>query len=201
MPLVDFGYATPICGQWVCGLSAHWKYLGYKTPNVDANLGQHIPNATFSSINFFGPNVLRDFTSLTRLNQEFLSLVFGGMRLQNGYVYFGVGPLFFASSNSIYVSSVHIPNGIGDFLISASSTDHKTSWGVATQLGYNYYLGATCFLSMSYTYAQTRKIHYNNTVNAAQLNGENIPGPTNLYLDRSIGFSSQEILISINKVF
>lgn len=124
-----------------------------------------------------------------------------GKQIINGQAYVGLGPVFFTASNSIYVSSVHTPNGVGDHLISTSVISHKTVWGGAAQMGYQYFINPNSFINISYTYLQSRNHHFNNTINAAILNGANDPGPTTLSLNRSIKFSAQEFMLSINQMF
>lgn len=200
-PMIQIGYWAPLRCNYLWGVGTQWNYLGYKTPNDNTSRGQYIPNATFSSINFFGPEVRRDFSSQTRLNNKFLFLAFLGMSARNGYVYLGIGPALLTASNSIYVSSIHTPNGTGDNLTSGSVTAHKTLWGGALQVGYNYYIEPTIFLNMNYSYLASGTHHFKNSVNAAKLNGFDTPGPAKLKLNRSIKFNVQEFGLSINKVF
>jgi hypothetical protein len=94
-PIADLGHQFCIFNDWLASFSAEWKYLNYKTPNVNSSKGQIIPNATFSSINFFGPNVIRDFTSKTYLYNEVKLLGCLGREILNGYAYSGLGPVFF----------------------------------------------------------------------------------------------------------
>lgn len=199
--MLQVGYWTPVCREWLLGVTLQGKYLGYDTPNVNTSRGQHLPNASFSSINIFGPNVTRDFTSQTRVKSEVITLLYAGAQLNKGYVYLGVGPALFRAANSLYVSSVHKPNGVGDNLISTSVTNSQTVWGGAAQVGYNYYLNPTCFLGFSYTYSDTGKKKFSNSVNTAILNGFDNPGPTTLNLGRTVSLGVQEVMFSINKVF
>jgi outer membrane protein W len=200
-PVIQLGYRFPLCDDWMMGLLVQWKYLNYKTPNVNSSRGQILPNASFSSINIFGPEVIRDFTSKTRLNNEVMLLGYLGKEIINGYAYAGLGPVFFTAANSMYVSSVHTPNGVGDHLISTSVTSNKTVWGGAAQVGYQYCLNENSFINISYTYLQTARYHFNNTANAATLNGANDPGATTLFLRRAIKFSSQDVMFSMNLGF
>lgn len=200
-PTIELGHQFCLCNDWIVGFSAKWKYLNYKTPNVNSSKGQIIPNATFSSINIFGPNVLRDFTSKTRLYNEVILLGFLGKEMLNGYAYLGLGPVFFNASNHVYVSSVHTPNGVGDHLVSTSVKNNKIIWGGAIQTGYQYFVSPRYFIDISYTYLQTRKRHFNKSVNAAILNGSNTPGATTLFLKRSIAFAAQEFSMSANILF
>jgi outer membrane protein W len=200
-PVVQLGYRFSLCNDWAMGILAQWKYLNYKTPNVNSSRGQILPNATFSSINIFGPGVMRDFTSKTRLNNEVKLLGYLGKQVIEGYAYLGLGPVFFTASNSLYVSSVHTPNGVGDHLISTSVKSHKTVWGGAAQAGYQYCLNSNFFINISYTYLQSRKSHFNNSANTDILNGANNPGATTLFLKRAIKFSAQEFTLSMNLVF
>lgn len=200
-PVVQIGHQFSLCDDWEIGILAQWKYLNYKTPNINSSRGQILPNATFSSINIFGPDVKRDFTSITRLNNELMLLAYFGKQVMNGYGYLGLGPIAFTASNSIYVSSVHVPNGVGDHLISTSVTSHKTIWGGAVQAGYQYCVNENSFINISYTYSQTGKCHFNNAVNAAILNGADHPGTTTLFLKRTIKFTAQQFMFSMNLLF
>lgn len=183
--------------EWMAGLSLEWKYLSYKTPQ-NSGTGQLLPNATFSSINIFGPNVERDFSSKSRVSNELILLSYLGKRVFDGYVYLGVGPALLDAANSIYVSSVHTPNGTGDHLITTSVKDHKILWGGAAQLGYQYFLSECYFLNICYTYLQTERKQFNNTANTAVFNGFDTPGSTLLFLKREIEFTVQEFILSIN---
>lgn len=93
-PVVQLGYRLPFYNDWIAGILAEWKYLNYKTLNVGSSRGQIIPNAVFSSQNFFGNNVNRDFTSKTRLYNEVLLLGYLGKRIMYGDAYLGLGPVF-----------------------------------------------------------------------------------------------------------
>lgn len=200
-PSVQIGYWAPVYSSWLWGVSAQWNYLGYKTENDHASRGQNLPNATFSSINIFGPNVIRDFSSQSQLNNEALFLGFLGLPTTNGFVYLGIGPALLTATNSIYVTSIHTPAGTGNQLTAGSVSSNHILWGGAVQVGYNYYLEPTIFLSLNYTYLYSGKYNFNNSVNAAELNGFDVPGPTELDLNRSVSFRAQGFMFSINKVF
>lgn len=192
-PLIQVGHQFYSCNGWSFGGVLEWKYLDYSTPNMGSSRGQILPNASFSSINFFGPEVIREFTSITKLQNEVLLLGVLGRQVYNGYCYLGVGPVFLNGSNSLYVTSVHIPNGVGDHLISTSATSRQSIWGGAARLGYQW-----CCFNISYTYMQSGSFDFNDTENAAILNGAVNPGPTTLFLNRSIQCTSQELALSIH---
>lgn len=196
-PMVQLGYWAPICNGWLWGLSSQWQYINYRTPTDDNSRGQHIPNATFSSRNFFGDSNDRDFTSQTRANNEVNFLVYFGKQISNGYAYLGVGPTLFTAYNRIFVSSIHTPTP--DNLTSTAVCNCKTLWGGAAQIGYNYFLNSSWFLNVSYTYAQSETFNLNNSANSAVINGGS-PGPATLNFNRSISLSSQAIQFTINKV-
>lgn len=200
-PVIQLGHRCSVCEEWEIGFLAQWKYLNYKTPNEGSSRGQNLPNATFSSINIFGDDTHRDFTSITRLSNEVMLLGYLGKQVLDGYAYLGLGPVFFTASNSIYVTAVHTPNGTGDHLLSTSATSHKIVWGGAVQAGYQYCLNSCSFVNICYTYTQTERAHFNNSANTAILNGGNIPGPTTLFLRRKIKFAAQQLMLSINLEF
>lgn len=199
-PAVLLSHEFPFCDEGFIGLLAEWKYLNYKTPNVSSSRGQILPNATFSSINIFGPEVIRDFTSKTHLDNEIMLLAYFGKVIMNGSLYLGLGPVFFTALNRVYVSSVHIPNAVGDHLISTSVKRHKVISGGAVQLGYQYCLEPFSLI-INYTYLQSAKYDFNNTVNAGILNGADTPGRITLFLKRNIKFSSQGFQLLMNFVF
>lgn len=201
VPRVTIGHQFCIFDDFVTGISLEWKYLNYATTNENSSRGQILPNASFSSINIFGPEVIRDFTSQTRVYNEVLLLGSFGKEICNGFLYVGLGPALFNASNSIYVSSVHVPNGTGDHLVSTSVKDRKIMWGGAIQAGYSYFLSENVFVNMGYTYIQTGTSHFKNSVNTALLNGFDNPGPTTLSLKRALKFTVQEMVFSMNLGF
>lgn len=197
-PSIGVGYWHPFKTQWLWGISAQWAYLSYNTPNANNPNGQYLPNASFSSINIFGPDVLRDFSSRTKMNNQITLLFYAGNQLNNGYVYLGAGPALFTASNSIFVSSVH--QGGGDILFSNSVSANKTLWGGAIQAGYDYFLSRFYFLNFSYTYSRSADVTFNNAVNAAQFNGAVNPGGTTLTLNRTVHVTNQQVMASINRM-
>ena len=200
-PVVELGYKLPICNDFVVGALVQWKYLNYRTPNVSSSRGQILPNASFSSINIFGPEVVRDFTSKTRLENEVMLLGFLGQQMGNGYAYLGVGPVCLTASNRVYVTSVHTPNGVGDHLVSTSVSNHQTIWGGAVQAGYQYCLGDNSLININYTYMQSGRYRFNNSINTNLLNGADNPGATTLFINRDIRFSSQEFMLTMRLSF
>lgn len=200
-PWIQVGYQSSFCNEWMIGACLQYKYLNYKTSNVNSSVGQILPNATFSSINIFGPKVIRDFTSKTSLDHEFKLLGYIGKQICSGYAYLGLGPVIFTGSNQIYVSSVHIPNGTGNHLISTSVKRHKVIYGGAVQVGYQYFFDPCHFIDISYSYTQTGNHHFNNTANAALLNGVDNPGLTTLFLKRTLKFAAQDLVCSMNFFF
>lgn len=201
VPMVTVGHQWCFCDDWSIGITAEWKYLNYRTPNDNSSRGQILPNASFSSINIFGPEVVRDFTSISRLNNEVLLLASIERELCGGFIYLGLGPMMFDASNSINVSSVHTPNGTGDHLVSTSVKEDKIIWGGAARVGYQYFLTENAFINAGYTYLQTGRTHFKNSANTARLNGFDTPGETTLLLKRSIRFTAQEFFLSMNLLF
>lgn len=200
-PIVTIGHQFGFCDDWIAGLSARWKYLNYKTPNENSSRGQILPNATFSSVNIFGRDVIRDFTSKTALNNEVILLGSFGKQFDNAIIYVGLGPVFFDASNRIFVSSVHTPNGVGDHLISTSVKKHKIIWGGAVQAGCQYFFNSCYFISLDYSYLRTGRSRFKNRINTAILNGSDSPGSTTLFLKRTIEFTVQEFVLSMNLLF
>lgn len=198
VPVITVGHQFCFSNDWILGISAEWKYLNYYTPNENSSRGQILPNATFSSINFFGPEVIRDFTSVTRVYNEGLLLAKVGKEIGYGFAYLGGGAALFDASNSIYVSSIHTPNGVGDHLTSGSVRDREVIWGGAIQAGYQFFLNANSFVNIGYTYIDTGRYQFKNSVNAAVLNGFEMPGSTTLFLHRSVRLTVQELVLSMN---
>lgn len=201
VPMATVGHDFFFCDGWVLDISAQWKYLNYKTPNMNSSRGQILPNASFSSKNIFGDDVVRDFTSKTCLNNEVILLGSLGKEICNGALFLGVGPFFIDGSNSIFVTAVHTPNGVGDHLISTSVKKRKIVWGGAIQAGYQFFLGQNFCIDIGYSYLQTGKCDFKNSVNAATLNGSDTPGTVTLFLKRKMKFTVQELTISMNLMF
>ncbi|WP_298623349.1 hypothetical protein [uncultured Legionella sp.] len=201
IPMAQLGYWAPVHSDWLWGLAGQWLYAGYKTTNENSNLGQHIPNASFSSINIFGPDVIRDFSAQTKVTNEARVLLYAGQQLKQGYVYLGIGPAVLAVSNTMYVSSIHsAPNTNSDTLYSNSAKTNKTLWGGAAQVGYNYYINPSYFINFSYTYTQTAKHQFDNSTNTALFNGAMSAGPNLLSMNRRVSIAQQDVAITINKV-
>lgn len=201
VPMITVGHKFFSCDGWVVDISAEWKYLNYRTTNVNSSRGQILPNASFSSKNIFGDDVVRDFTSKTCLNNEVVLLGGLGRELCTGSLYLGIGPFFLNGSNSIFVTAVHTPNGVGDHLISTSVKKRKIVWGGAIQARYQFFFDQNYFIDIAYSYLQTGKHDFKNSVNAAVLNGSDTPGTVTLFLKRQIKFSIQELMISMNLKF
>ncbi len=198
-PSLQLGYWRPISSNWLWGISAQWEYLNYKTINVNTTHGQNLPNATFSSINIFGPDIMRDFSAQTKANSVANILFYGGERFLKSYFYVGLGPSLFFTSNNVAVSSVHV--GGGDTLVSSLVDAKKTLVGAAAQVGYNYYLNPLYFIGFNYTYSHSQKYQFKNTANAALLNGAINPGPIGVNINRFISISDQHLMVSINRVW
>jgi hypothetical protein len=90
---------------------------------------------------------------------------------------------------------------VGDTLISNSVTADKNLWGGAAQVGYNFYINPTWFINLGYTYAQTGKSRFENSANAAVLNGAGVPGPNTVTISRTVSLAVQNVMFSVNKVF
>jgi hypothetical protein len=198
-PTIQLGYWAPFNTKWLWGVAAQWEYLHYKTVNVNTTHGQSLPNATFSSINIFGPDVMRDFSSQTKADNVVNFLFYGGEQFSRSYVYFGIGPALFKAANKVFVSSVHV--GGGDTLISTLVNANKTLFGGAAQVGYNYYINSSYFLNFSYTYSQSKTYNLTNSVNAALLNGAISPDSVTVNINRTINLMDQHAMVSINRVW
>lgn len=199
-PMVQLGYWAPWRTEWLWGIAAQWKHLYYNSFNEDSNLGQHLQNASFASINIFGPNVIRDFSSQTRINNEVMALFYLGEQFKHSYVSLGLGPVLFTTRSNVYVSSVHHPIGGGDNLLSTGVQSNNILWGGAAQAAYNYYINPTWFLTVSYTYAQSAKRTFNNQESTLLLNG-GAGVPALLDVNRTVRIIAQDVMFSINKVF
>lgn len=201
VPMATIGHKFFFCDGWVADISAEWKYLNYRTPNMNSSRGQILPNGSFSSKNIFGDDVVRDFTSKTCLNNEVILLGSLGKEICNGSLFLGVGPFFLDGSNSIFVTAVHTPNGVGDHLISTFVKKRKIVWGGAIQARYQFFFDQNFFIDIGYSYLKTGKYEFKNSGNAATLNGSNTPGTVTLFLKRHIKFTIQELTILMNLKF
>jgi hypothetical protein len=176
-PMAQLGYWGMIDDMWLWGLVGEYKYLNYNLNTI---------NGTASVLN---PGLASDVYSdalAVNLQHEFMLLLYFGATFDKGYLYLGFGPVLFTLRDSVRDYSAE-----GTFVSTGSS---DTIWGGAAQLGYNYYFNPTWFLGFNYTYTVTGNY---------QLSDSFTPGTDALEfgLNRDYGFTVQEVMFSINKVF
>lgn len=228
-PMAQLGYWAPIDNEWLWGVVAQWKYLGYETPTdrtsngsgESSGNGQALGNANsilpvgFGGILGAGAQ-LDQFSSQTHVSNEVLLLVYFGAQYEKGYFYLGLGPALFTAHNTIYASGQTVfttidgstANTVANSL-SVSTSTSKVLWGGAAQLGYNYYFKPTWFLGFNYTYALSGTYNFNSGAMPFSSFGPSagvIPigfseANSNISFSRSVSVTLQEVMFSINKVF
>lgn len=180
-PMAQLGYWGMIDDMWLWGIVGEYKYLNY---NLNTNSGAYldlVQKVKTAEADYLAVN----------LQHEFMLLLYFGATYDKGYLYLGFGPVLFTLRDSIrtYSQTASSP-GFESF----GSSD--TIWGGAAQLGYNYYFNPTWFLGFNYTYTVTGNYNLSNAVTTT-LETEN----ANISVDRNYGFTVQEVMFSINKVF
>lgn len=194
-PMAQLGYWAPIDDVWLWGLVGEYKYLNYNTTNA---------NTGFTGSSNAANNVLAASVDnlYTNLQHEFMLLLYFGAQYDKGYFYLGLGPVLFTLRNSVQRGGPGTAAGTGNpvqYQQSVSASD--TIWGGAAQLGYNYYFNPTWFLGFNYTYTVTGDSTYTNTVNAGTFSSVVASATNTLNISRTLGFTVQEVMFSINKVF
>ncbi|OGO93995.1 MAG: hypothetical protein A3F10_00845 [Coxiella sp. RIFCSPHIGHO2_12_FULL_42_15] len=199
-PMAQLGYWAPIDNEWLWGIVAQWKYLGYKTQNENTSRGQFLDNATANPVIF--ATAPANVSSQTRVNNEVLLLVYFGAQYDKGYFYLGLGPALFTAYNAVYANGITTglpPAGPNTF--SPSVSTYETMWGGAAQLGYNYYFKPTWFLGFNYTYALSGTYNFGSSADQAAFESGTAANLATLNFSRNVQITIQEVMFSINKVF
>ncbi len=173
-PMAQLGYWGMIDDTWLWGLVGEYKYLNYN----------------LNTINGAGTVFTEIYPYLAvNLQHEFMMLLYFGATFDKGYLYLGFGPVLYTLRDSAREYSTSTASFIG-----FGGSD--TIWGGAAQLGYNYYFNPTWFLGFNYTY--TVSGNYSLSNNVASVSASTT---TNYAFNRDYGFTVQEVMFSINKVF
>jgi hypothetical protein len=185
-PMAQLGYWGMIDDMWLWGLVGEYKYLNYNLNTINGSSAFVFP--TGSAENSYG-------NLAVNLQHEFMLLLYFGATYDKGYLYLGFGPVLFTLRDSVRQYNETLGNGT---FASFGSSD--TIWGGAAQLGYNYYFNPTWFLGFNYTY--TVSGNYSLSNNATEWYASPTATSTeNLQFNRDYGFTVQEVMFSINKVF
>lgn len=183
-PMAQLGYWGMVDDTWLWGLVAEYKYLNYNLNTINGRDFGYAPTTGDNSADL-----------AVNLQHEFMMLLYFGATFDKGYLYLGLGPVLFTLRDS--VREYEAPNA-GTFQGFGSS---DTIWGGAAQLGYNYYFNPTWFLGFNYTYTVTGDYALSNHVNHWVTVAESTTTTSDFHSDRTYGFTVQEVMFSINKVF
>ena len=191
-PEAQVGYFKYFNGsQWLWGLEFLYQYsnLEISTNNVSVLVANPFVNVT----DFIRAGQIR-----TNVDNTLMLPVFIGHSFMNGFVYAGVGPALFdttqtvSNSNDIF-SALYIGN-INKF------SESEWIWGGVAQAGIAYYVNPTWFLKLNYSCAFTGNYNRNNTVAyAAGINNGLNSGTMTFNTQENL--VTQEVALSINKVF
>lgn len=201
-PMVQLGYWAPLGNVWLWGLQANYKYLGYGTNN-EATLpviGSALNTANGSGFNF----TLANAGAYTTFTNELLLLAYMGIQFDPGFFYCGIGAAMWSLHD--FVGPQVQSNITGAFPVNYTYNYAKatnTLWGGAIQAGFNYYLSPTWFLDASYTFAMSGTYTKSQSISYAVFNNDGFSGYGSSYvtLSRKIQLETQELMLSVNKVF
>ena len=184
-PMAQLGYWGMIDDMWLWGIVGEYKYLNYNLNTING-----IPEVAFPTASA-GDSYGR---LAVNLQHEFMLLLYFGATYDKGYLYLGFGPVLYTLRDS--VRQYNDTLGAGTF---ASLGSSDTIWGGAAQLGYNYYFNPTWFLGFNYTYTVSGNYQLSN--NNAEWYTTTGTSSENVQINRDYGFTVQEVMFSINKVF
>lgn len=193
-PQAQAGYFQFFNGSsWLWGLEFLYQYSNLSISTT----------TTGNLINLVAPVVnVSDVLTLgglrTNVNDTLMLPVFTGHSFTNGFVYAGVGPSVFYTTQKI--STVDDATSAFYFGTINNMNNSQWIWGGVVQAGLAYYVNPSWFLKLDYTCAFTGKNTVNNvTVFSPRMNNGLNSG--------TFAFSTQEKLVtqgvalSINKVF
>lgn len=186
-----FGYFRHFpCSDWLWGAKFTYDYLQDETLSREVTLNFDNNNRTSDQV-----------SSSVRVNieHELSALVLIGRSYSHGFVYTGLGPVFFETKNSF---STIRDDESGYYIGAIDSLTSEYHWlrGGLLQVGLAYYPSASWFIDLNYSYSitSTSRISGSGTFTAEVNNGLNSGSVTFSNEERII---SQALLLSINKVF
>lgn len=185
-PMAQLGYWGMIDDMWLWGIVGEYKYLNYNLNTINGSPELSFPTGTAGD--YYG-------SLAVNLQHEFMLLLYFGATYDKGYLYLGFGPVLYTLRDSVRQYNETLGNGT---FASLGSSD--TIWGGAAQLGYNYYFNPTWFLGFNYTYTVSGNYQLSNN-NAEWYPSSTATATENVQINRDYGFTVQEVMFSINKVF
>lgn len=179
-------------GPWLWGVQLLYQYLGAEIKTNNQNI--HLKNASVATTDQI---IIND--AKTKVTDAFILPVFVGYSIKDSFIYLGIGPSLFKTEYDLdNVADNHSAFYIGN--INQFSDTTTWMWGGAVQAGIAYYLNPTWFLNLSYLYSITGEYTTNHSATfASDVNGGLNNG--NLQLKNQQRFTTQEVGISINKIF
>lgn len=178
-PMAQLGYWGMIDDTWLWGLVGEYKYLNYNLNTINGAGSVVGLDSDFLAVN---------------LQHEFMMLLYFGATFDKGYLYLGFGPVLYTLRDSGRIYETSAPHAT-----TTTFAGSDTIWGGAAQLGYNYYFNPTWFLGFNYTYTVSGNYALNNNVVVPAASTADTA--TTTAYNRDYGFTVQEVMFSINKVF
>lgn len=182
-PWAQIGYAEMIDEVWLWGLAFQYKYLNYAQETLNGK--DRIIYRTTANTKQYAD------LAVSFRNEMMLILYFGGV-VDNQYFYLGIG-------SAMYTVRESVRHYLTDGFVSVGEVTNL--WGGAFQLGYNYYFSPTWFIQFNYTYTVLVESQFYNQLNRAYFNTGTSAGAIDLNIGREYNATTQEVMMSINKVF
>jgi hypothetical protein len=204
-PVVQLGYFQNIGNSdFLWGAKFSYKYLGITLSenNIDAPQVGVYEEFDPPSTNTLTGNATTDSAQMI-VDHELALLPFLGHQYKNGRVYFGGGPVVFDTATKLYgLSSYADINGehtnVGGTPLNLSSS--KWVWGGAFQMGVVHYLGASCFLDVSYDFMVTG-IFRNDWLRPVTSESDGLTYDTDIHYREESRLWAQSLNVTLNLKF
>lgn len=205
-PTVQGGYFQRIPGgDWLWGGKVSYAYLDASSSLNNVLLpqgGSFTYTDTGETVPFEGNAVVRTYT--TGITHQMALMPFVGRSFDRSFIYLGAGPTLSRTRTDLdgLVGFADI-NGDRQDISGAPQNFSSTEWvyGGAATLGVTYFLDASWFIDISYTYARTQKqkSNYSSTFENPGADGKLTEGT--LVGDSSARVVTQNIAVTMNWAF
>ncbi len=197
-PEVQVGYFAPFTNTpWLWGLNLSYQFSHNKSPTnfVNHEKGTFI-NVVNPNVNVVNQVTMQHVT--TTLNHELMLPVFLGRSFASGFVYLGGGPVLF----NVRRQFGPISDNLSGYYIGKANGFNNTRWlfGGGVQTGLAYFINATWFLKLNYTYAASANYSKRNQLVFGSAINKGLNNGTMTFMT-SQRLATQAIGISINKLF
>jgi hypothetical protein len=202
-PLVQVNYLQNIADtDWAWGTKFAYKYLGlsFTDPNVGST--QAGTFTSFGTPDTFTGHLVAN-SELISIDHELGFLGYLAHSFDRGRIYFGGGPVVFATQTHIYdVTGYADINGTHSDVTGTPITlgNSLWMWGGTLQLGMMYYVRPLCYIDISYDVTITGRYTQSfSTPFSSESGGFTTSGIANISTAQSL--TAQSLNLSLNRAF